>query len=228
MTADLTELLARRRSIRGFRPEPLDRAALHDLFAAAQHAPSWCNIQPWRVVVTEPPFTGEVAAVMQQAARSGFPAPDLPFPLDYPEPYLAHRRACGGALYQAMGIARDDKSSRYDAWLRNYAFFDAPHVAIVAADRRLFPYALIDVGVWLGQLLAQASAMDIATCPMASVAAYPKPLRERLPIADTDAILFGLALGHEDPSAPANACRTTRDPVDNNVTFVAQSMSERR
>jgi nitroreductase len=228
MKEDLTELLARRRSVRGFAATPIDRAALHHLFAAAQHAPSWCNIQPWRVVVTEPPFTDELAAIMQTAAKSGLPQPDLAFPLDYPEPYLAHRRACGGALYQAMGIARDDKASRYDAWLRNYAFFDAPHVAIVAADRRLFPYALIDVGVWLGALLAQATAMGIATCPMASVAAYPAPLRAALPIADTDAILFGIALGLEDPSSPANACRTTRDPVDSNVTFVTKSATARR
>jgi nitroreductase len=219
---DLTELLARRRSVRAFRPEPLGEDTLRTLFAAAQHAASWCNTQPWRVVVTSPPFTQQLSAACQAAARSGFPSPDLPFPLDYPEPYLTHRRACGGALYQAMGIARDDKAGRYDAWLRNYAFFDAPHVAVVSADRKLIPYALIDVGVWLGALLAQATAMGIDTCPMASVAAYPAPLRTLLPIGDGEAILFGLALGHEDPSSPANRCRTTRDPVDNNVQFVTQ------
>ena len=220
MSEDLTELLASRRSVRGFAATPIDHAALHHLFAAAQHAPSWCNIQPWRVVVTEPPFTDELSTIMQKAARSGLPTSDLPFPLDYPEPYLAHRRACGFALYNAMGIARDDKAARYDAWLRNYAFFGAPHVAIVAADRRLFPYALIDVGVWLGAVLALAADMGIDTCPMASVAAYPKALRAKLPIADTDAILFGLALGKADDAAAANTCRTTRDPVDANVTFV--------
>ena len=228
MTADLTALLARRRSVRGFTPEPIPADQLRALFAAAQHAASWCNIQPWRVAVASPPFTDELRAAMLSAAKSGLPSPDLPFPLDYPEPYLAHRRACGGALYTAMGIARDDKASRYDAWLRNYAFFDAPHVAIVSVDRRLIPYALIDVGVWLGDLLAQATAMGIDTCPMASVAAYPKPLRAMLPIADTDAILFGLALGHEDPHVPANGCRTTRDPVDANVTFLTQAPSPSR
>ena len=56
-----------------------------------------------------------------------------------------------------MGIAREDKAGRYDAWLRNYAFFDAPHVAIVACDRRLGPYAYVDVGVWLGYVLTAAA-----------------------------------------------------------------------
>ena len=119
-----------------------------------------------------------------------------------------------------MGVAREDKAGRYDAWLRNYALFDAPHVAIVACDRRLGPYAYVDVGVWLGYVLTVRPALGIDTCPMASVAAYPEPLRARLPIADTDVILFGLALGHADGGASANACRTTREPVAANVTFV--------
>lgn len=208
-----------RRSIRAFRPEPVPRAALLALFEAAQQAPSWCNVQPWRVVVTEPPRTAQIATELQAAARAGFPQPEIPFPLDYPSPYREHRIACGKALYQAMGIARDDKAGRYDAWLRNYALFDAPHVAIVSCDRRLGPYAHVDVGVWLGYLLSAAALLHIDTCPMASVAAYPAPLRRLLPIADTDAILFGIALGRADLTSPANACRTTRDPASSNVTF---------
>jgi nitroreductase len=208
-----------RSSARAFRPEPLGRATLLELFGAAQRAPSWCNLQPWHVVVTEPPKTGQLATAMITAARSSLPHADLPFPLDYPSPYKERRVACGVALYQAMGIARDDKAGRYDAWLRNYGFFDAPHVAIVTCDRRLGPYLYIDVGVWLGYVLTAAAAMGIATCPMASVAAYPDTLRAELAIAETDVILFGIALGRADEAAPANRTRTTREPVEANVTF---------
>jgi nitroreductase len=218
MIENIEALWRARSSRRAFRPEPIARDTLRALFAAAQQAPSWCNVQPWRVAVTEPPKTGEVSAALLAAARS-FPQAEVPFPLDYPPPYKQHRVACGAALYQAMGIAREDKAGRYDAWLRNYALFDAPHVAVVACDRRLGPYAYVDVGVWLGYVLTAAAALGIDTCPMASVAAYPGPLRAMLPIAETDTILFGLALGHADETAPANACRTIRDPVEANVTF---------
>jgi nitroreductase len=209
-----------RRSIRAFRPEPIPRPTLERLFAAAQAAPSWCNVQPWRVCITEPPRTTELADALQTAAKSGLPHAEVPFPLDYPSPYKEQRQACGVALYQAMGVTREDKAGRYAAWLRNYALFDAPHVAIVACDRRLGPYAYLDVGVWLGYVLTVATALGIETCPMASVAAYPEPLRRLLPIADTDTILFGLVLGHADEAAPANACRTSREPLAANVTFV--------
>lgn len=216
----LTRHWTERSSTRAFRREPIARATLEQLFGAAQRAPSWCNVQPWRVVVTEPPKTDALAAVMIAAAKSGLPHAEVPFPMDYPSPYKEHRIKCGAALYQAMGIAREDKAARYDAWLRNYGFFDAPHVAVVACDRRLGPYVYIDVGVWLGYLFTAASALGIDTCAMASVAAYPEALRAHLPIADTDVILFGIALGHADEAAPANRSRTTREPVEANVTFV--------
>ena len=171
--------------------------------------------------VTEGPKTKQLSDAMIAAAKSSLPHAEVPFPLDYPSPYKERRVACGVALYQAMGIARDDKAGRYDAWLRNYGFFDAPHVAVVACDRRLGPYVYIDVGVWLGYLLTAATALGIDTCPMASMAAYPEPLRAHLPIAETDVVLFGIAIGHGDSAAPANRTRTTREPVEANVTFVA-------
>jgi nitroreductase len=210
-----------RRSKRAYRPEPVDHAVLERMFEAAQAAPSWCNVQPWRVVVTEPPVTGEIAAALQAAARGGLPHPEVPFPLDYPTPYKEHRIACGAALYTAMGVKREDKAGRYDAWLRNYALFDAPHLAVVACDRRLGPYVYVDVGVWLGYVLTAATALGLDTCAMASIAAYPEPLRTRLGIAETDVILFGLVIGVADEEAPANACRTTREPAAKNVRFAS-------
>jgi nitroreductase len=219
MIAQLDELWRGRASRRAFRPEPLSRETITQLFAAAQRAPSWCNVQPWRVAVTEPPKTRELSDAMIAAAKSSLPHAEVPFPLDYPAPYKERRVACGVSLYKAMGVARDDTAGRYDAWLRNYAFFDAPHVAIVACDKRLGPYAYVDVGVWLGYVLTAAAALGVDTCPMASVAAYPEPLRAQLPIAETDVILFGLALGHSDEAAPANRCRTSREPVEAVVKF---------
>lgn len=221
LAAALEQAWTERRSRRGFGPEPVARADLDRMFGAAQRAPSWCNVQPWRVTVTEPPATRALADALQAAARASLPEPELAFPHAYPSPYKERRVACGVALYQAMGVARDDHDGRFAAWLRNYDFFGAPHVAIVSCDRRLGPYAYVDVGVWLGYVLTAAAALGIDTCPMASVAGYPRTLRQHLPIPDTDIVLFGLALGHADAASPANRCRTDREPIASCVTFVA-------
>lgn len=219
----LSELYRNRSSARGFLPEPLERAELEALFADAQRAPSWCNIQPWRVVVTSPPATGEVSKALLEAAQGGIPNPEVPFPGEYPEPYRARRRACGGALYGAMGIERGDKAGRWQAWLRNYQLFDAPHLCVVSRDRRLGEYATLDVGVWLGFLFTAAAARGLGMCAMASVAAYPAPLRARLAIPADEVILFGVALGRTDASVRANRCVTEREEVSDWLRFVSSA-----
>ena len=98
LPAALAALYRERHSVRGFLPEPLPDATLRELFTIAQRAPSWCNIQPWRVAITVPPRTAELSAALVAAAKAGLPRAELPYPLDYPPPYQDHRRACGVAL----------------------------------------------------------------------------------------------------------------------------------
>jgi nitroreductase len=218
----LAALFEGRSSARGFLPEPLPRPLLAQLFAAAQRAPSWCNVQPWKVVVTEPPKTGAVTAALLAATERGAPKPEVPFPREYTSPYLERRRACGGALYGAMEIGRRDAAGMRAAWLRNYQAFDAPHLAVVSCERQLGAYAYVDVGVWLGYLLAAAESLGIATCPMASVVAYPEALRAQLPISSSEDLLLGVALGRRDDAVAANRCRTSREPIEANVQFADQ------
>lgn len=224
----LEELLDRRQSIRGFRPDPVPQETIDRLFALAQRAPSWCNIQPWRLAMTSPPDTRRLSEALVAAAKAELPRPDIEFPLVYPEPYNQHRRKCGGALYGAMNIPREDKAGRYDAWLRNYELFDAPHVAILSRDKRLGEYATLDVGVWLGMFMVAAQSLGLDTCAMASVAAYPSTLRKLLSIPEDEIILCGIAFGYRDPSVPANKARTERGEVSanlRNVTLPDQSAS---
>jgi nitroreductase len=217
---DAFDAIATRRSARAFRPDPVPKETLERVFGAAQRAPSWCNIQPWRVVVTAPRVTDALRTRLLAATAQQPIEPDFPFPGDYPEPYLGHRRTCGVALYQAMGVARGDGEGRRRAWVRNYEVFGAPHAAIVAMDRRWGIYAAIDVGVWLGTLLVALTAEGLSACPQAALAAYPGALRELLPIRPEEGVLFGIALGHADGASPVNQFRTDRAPLTDNVQFV--------
>jgi len=217
---DVYEALSARRSVRGFRSDPVPPEVLRRIFEAAQRSPSWCNIQPWRVWVTSGESTARLTAALTAAASASMPSPDFPWPGEYPAPYDVRRKECGVALYGAMGVARDDRAGRQAAWMRNYVAFDAPHVAIVAVDRRFGIYAALDIGCWLESVLLTATAEGVATCPQAALASYPAPLREQLAIPDELGILFGIALGYEDPAVPANACVTDRQPLEDNVRFV--------
>ncbi len=216
---DVSRAVAERRSTRAFLPKDVPAETLRSIFERAQRAPSWCNIQPWRVWVASGETRARLTSEMTRAALEEAPSPDVPFPTDYPEPYGTHRRACGRALYEAMGVARDDTAGRQAAWLRNFVAFDAPHVAIVGFDSRFDLYAALDVGCWLQTVLLLAREEGVSACAQASLSLYPKVSREILGIPEQVKILFGIALGYEDPSAPANTCLTARDPVESNVTF---------
>ncbi len=217
---DLHDAITTRRSVRGFRSDPVARAVIERVFAESQLAPSWCNIQPWRVWIATGPARDRFVAGLEEAARTTTPSPDVPFPGDYPAPYDRHRKDCGKALYESMGVARGDGPARHAAWMRNFCAFDAPVIALVGIDARFGLYAALDVGCWLQTLLLAAAAEGLATCAMASLATYPEVARAALGIPQGTALLFGVAMGFEDPAVPANACRTTRAHLAENAVFV--------
>ena len=217
MVNSIVEAANARQSCRGFLKEKIAPDIIRRWFSNAQQAPSWCNIQPWNVVVLSDPKTTELSKRIVAAAQKGQANPDIPFPGPYPEPYLSRRRACGKELYQKMGIAKGDKEGQQKAWLRNYQLFDAPHVAIVSRDKSLGEYATLDVGVWLGYLLLIAESMGISTIPMASLAEFPDTIRDFLNIDQSQILLLGLAFGKIDNTILANAAQTNRQPIDENI-----------
>ncbi len=216
---DVFAALAQRHSVRGFQQREVARDVLERIFTAAQLAPSWCNIQPWRVVVTGGAQTKSVGDAIRGAAEGGSISADFPWPSAYPEPYGRHRKECGVALYTALGVARDDLEGRKDAWLRNFNGFGAPHIALVGVDERMMPYAAIDLGCWLQSVLLAATAEGLGTCAQAALATQAEAVRPLLQWDENVGLIFGIALGYEDESAPANDARTTRSPLADNVRF---------
>lgn len=217
---NVEEALKARHSVRGFSSREVPRDLLTHIFTAAQASPSWCNIQPWRVVVTSGDATRELTRRLTSAAEAGTPTTDFDWPGAYPEPYATHRRECGKALYEAMSVARTDHEARQKAWMRNFLAFDAPHIAIVGMDKRLGLYPAIDVGCWLQSVLLLAASEGVATCAQASLASYAPAIREFVGFEEHVGMVFGIAIGYEDDTVAANACRTSRGELSANVRFI--------
>jgi len=79
---DLDRAVAERRSVRAFLSEEVPRDLLERVFQTAQQAPSWCNIQPWRVYVASGERRARLTAALLAAAKGSPPEPDVPFPFD--------------------------------------------------------------------------------------------------------------------------------------------------
>src|SRR5215471_1905768 len=106
----LEDLLAQRFACRAFLPQPVPRATIERILAAAQKTASWCNSQPWRLEIASGAATQKFREVMYAAASSRKPnAGDFPFPREYRGVYLERRRESGFQLYNALGIPRGEK-----------------------------------------------------------------------------------------------------------------------
>lgn len=216
----LVEAIYRRRSVRGFLPREVPAATLARLFEIAQQAPSNCNVQPWKVYVASGELKDRLSRQMQENVRNGVPAnPDYPYRGDFENEYRKRQVDCAVALYSCMGIERGDREGRQRAVLRNFEYFDAPHMAFIGMDPAFGTTVAIDVGMWAQTLMLTMVAFGIDSCPMGTMRNYPDLVREAFEINDGTRILFGIAFGYEDQSVAANATRTTRDPIAANVVF---------
>lgn len=210
----LQGLLQARHSCRAFRPDPVPEETIAKIVEAAGRAPSWCNAQPWRVTVTRGDETARFRDALLAAVQNERPGPDLPWPESYPGAHGARRRECGLQLYEAAGIARNDRAGRAEQSMRNYHLFDAPHVAIVHSEAALGPYGAMDCGGFITAFMLAATALGVGTIAQASVAAYAPMIRAHFDLPESRLILCAISFGLSDTDHPANSFRTSRAGLD--------------
>lgn len=192
---------------------PVAHSDIEKIVEAAQRVPSWCNAQPWQLILCEGAQTKILAAALTAAAKEGLQAPEIPFPESYSGKYKHRRSTCGWQLYEAVGVAKGDRAASRQQMLQNYRFFNAPQVAILTIPKELGAYAALDAGAFVTAFTLAAQALGIATIAQAAIAGMAPILRENLQIeADRD-ILCAVSFGYEDKHHPANAFRTKRAGV---------------
>lgn len=222
-TAIVDDAILSRRSVRAFLPDPVDEDTIRDILSVASWAPSGTNMQPWKVYVTTGDKKQEITdAVMNSGIRAEKAAWDeyKYYPDKFFEPYYGRRRAVGYALYSALGIEKRDVVNMRRQHDRNFVFFDAPVGMIFTIDRRLNHGSWVDHGMFLQSIMIAARGRGLHTCPQAAFAPYHRQIRPVLGIPDEEIVVCGMALGYEDTSKPENQWRTTREPLDEFVTFV--------
>ncbi|MCL4646555.1 nitroreductase family protein [Burkholderia multivorans] len=217
----LDRLTSGRSTCRAYRHTALDRELIRSIVGMAGRSASWCNVQPWQLVVTETPESTERfrQALMERVAAHPDNESDLPFPPSYEGIYRERRRGAGLALYSALGIGPKDSERSAEQALRNFRLFDAPHVAIVTVPAELGPYALVDAGGFVSSFLIAAYAHGVATTPQGALARHARFVREYFGIPDTQHMICGISFGYVEDAHPVNQFRTTRAAVDDLLRF---------
>jgi nitroreductase len=212
-----------RRSIRGFKPDPVPRALMEQILTLAMRAPSSMNTQPWNFTVLTGEPLDRIRAGNTERNIAGVPH-SREFRTGTAFEGVHRERQIGVAkqLFSAMGIARDDAERRMDWVLRGFRQFDAPVCVIITYDRVLSgsddtPFdcgavttALVNAA-WSRGLGAVINSQGIMQSPV---------VREHAGIAEDQIIMKAIAIGWPDESFPANAVVSERKSVDEAARFV--------
>ena len=214
------DVISRRRSVRGFLPDEVPESILKSVFELAQLTPSNCNVQPWIVHVV----SGTQRASLQEKllAAAQFPEkinPDWPIEIKYEGIYRKRQHDAAAQLYSAMGVERRDMAGRNYAYLRNFAFFDAPHAAFIFMPAQFDIRQATDCGMYAQTLMLAMTSRGIDSCAQGALTLYPDVVREHLDIPAQHQLLLGISFGYEDSSVKANTARVGRETLAQAVQF---------
>jgi len=205
---NVEQALSMRHSVRAFLSQAPDKALVKQLLMQAAKSASGGNLQPWRVIaLSGEPLRGLIDTIKGSQAN---PQAGTSYPSPLFEPYRSRRFENGEMLYQALGIARDDKTARLKQWHKNGDFFGAPVGLFIAVHQRMGYAQWIDLGIYLQSLMLLACENGLATCAQGYWRDYNEQLIKTLELPADYQIAFGIALGFTDKTAPVNQWRSTR------------------
>lgn len=222
MANAVDDAITSRRSVRAFLPTPVPRETVEHILKVARRAPSGTNTQPWKVRVLAGAAKDRLCEAVLHAYET---EPEKHaysykyYPAEIPEPYISRRRKVGWDLYGLLGINKGEREKTHAQHARNYLFFDAPVGLIFTIDKVLEQGSWLDYGMFLENVMVAARGQGLHTCPQAAWVQYHRVVIDVLAIPDTEEMVCGMALGHEDVNAPENALRTGREPVSGFASF---------
>jgi nitroreductase len=223
------DVILGRRSIRGYKPDPVPKALIKEIISLAMRAPSSMNTQPWNFYIVTGEPLDRIRAGNTERNLAGVPhSREFRTGQPFAGPHRERQVGVAKQLFSAMGIAREDKDGRQDWVMRGFRQFDAPVCVIVTYDRVLkdsddTPFdcgavatALVNAA-WSRGLGAVINSQGIMQSPV---------VREHAGIADDQVIMKSVALGWPDESFPANAVVSERKSVAEATAFVGFDFDE--
>src|SRR6201986_4026140 len=212
-----------RRSIRGYKPDPVPASVIREVLEMAMRAPTSMNTQPWHFYVIPGEPLDRIRAGNTERMVAGVPqSREFRTGPAFEGQHRDRQVGVAKQLFSAMGIARDDKDGRQDWVLRGFRQFDAPVCVIVTYDRVLdgsddTPFdcgavatALVNAA-WSRGLGAVINSQGIMQSPV---------VREHAGIADDQVIMKSIPMGLPDDSFSAKAVVSERKAVAEATVFV--------
>ena len=217
---EFKELIRARNSIRGYLDKPVPRDVIESIIEVAKWAPSSMNTQPWHVhVVTGVPLDRIRKGNTDNMVAGVPPKRDFPMREAYEGVHRQRQINVAVQLYEAMGIARDDKPRRTDWVMRGFRQFDAPVSLVLTYDKYLEPAAIshFDLGAFSHAIVLAAWEQGLGCVINGQGIMQSSVVREHARIPDDQNIMICIAMGYPDDSFIANTVKSVRE---DNAQFV--------
>lgn len=220
--AALDSLVAQRRSIRGYKKQPVAQELIAEVIAIAKGAPSSMNTQPWFFhVVTGEPLERIREGNTEKMLAGADVDREIRMNHGYEGAYRQRQVDIAKALFAKMGIAREDAAARQDWVMRGFRQFDAP-VSIVMTCEKSMEHDTIchfDMGAAVYGLVLAAWTRGLGTVINGQGIMQSSVVREHARIPDDQTIMTCIAMGWPDFDFPANSVKSEREDNANFVTF---------
>jgi nitroreductase len=140
----------------------------------------------------------------------------------YEGPHRERQIEIAVQLFEAMGIARDDKERRMDWVMRGFRQFDAPVSIVITVDKALADdtIAHFDCGAATYGLVLAAWSKGIGSVINGQGIMQSSVVRENANIPEDQVIMTCVAMGYPDESFVANDVKSRRSPNDKVASFI--------
>ena len=213
---DIIQAIRERKSIRGFKPDPVPAKVLEELLDVCRWAPSFQNTQSWTLYVLGGKVMEELKARLTEKVKAKVPVTsDLPTP-ELTDCYLQRSIAERDSVdtHQFPPGTPDLDAKRAEFWIKGGRWHNAPNGIVICTERALFPKAIFDMGTMTMTIALAAPAFGLGTCIMSRAVYYPEILRELVGIPQSKVIITGISIGYPDPKAIINTHPRNRVPLD--------------
>ena len=212
-----------RRSIRGYKKDPIPREILEEIIHIAKQAPSSMNTQPWHFhVLTGEPLERIRKGNTEKMMAGSSVDREIKLNHGYEGPHRERQIEIAVQLFEAMGIARDDKERRMDWVMRGFRQFDAPVSIVITVDKALADdtIAHFDCGAATYGLVLAAWSKGIGSVINGQGIMQSSVVRENANIPEDQVIMTCVAMGYPDESFVANDVKSRRSPNDKVASFI--------
>jgi len=216
--------IATRRSIRAFLPTEIPRETIEEILDVARFAATGVNLQPWNVHVVTGAAKDRLCAAIHEVDNNSELASAHKdeweyYPTEWISPYIDRRRDVGWNLYGLLNIQKGDKARMHVQHGRNYSFFDAPVGLLFTVNRVMQQGSLLDLGMFMQNIMVDARAHGLDTCPQAAFMKYHKVIVAELDIPPKEMFVVGMSLGYADKEKIENTLITKREGVSSFTKF---------